>query len=89
MVHAFAKRAMGIAFSACLAGSTLAQPASNAERLGRPPATAGTHAAPLAVQDIGRIAPSFRFNNASFATGAVGLRNRGEGGIAISGVTRR
>ena len=84
MVFAFAKRALPIAFLAFL-GSASAQQAPEAQSWGRPPA--GTAAAPLAPINLGRIAPAFRFNNASFATGAVGLRNRGEGGIAISGVT--
>ena len=83
MVFALAKRALPFAFSAFLLGSASAQQAPEAQGWGRPPATA----APLANLDIGVVAPAFRFNNASFATGAVGLRNRGEGGIAISGVT--
>jgi hypothetical protein len=37
-------------------------------------------------QDIGTLGPSAVFTNASIGTGAVGLRNRGDGGINISGV---
>jgi len=70
-----------LALALCTAGAASAQ----SPELGRPP----SHplSATLAAQDIGQINPSFTFTNASFGTGAVGLRNRGEGGIAISGVT--
>jgi len=75
-----ARLAMAVAFALCTAGTVFAQPS----QLGRP---ARQPASTLATTDIGRINPSFTFTNASFGTGAVGLRNRGEGGIAISGVT--
>ena len=69
-----------------LAGSAAAKSGSDAQRWGRPPA-ATTLAAPRVTVDLGRIAPTFRFDNASVAVGAVGLRNRGQGGISISGVS--
>jgi hypothetical protein len=36
---------------------------------------------------LGQIAPFRTFRNASFGTGAVGLRNRGNGGIEVSGAS--
>lgn len=69
-----------------LAGSAVADSRPDAQRWGRPPA-ATTLAAPQITQDLGRISGTLRFGNASVAVGAAGLRNRGEGGIAISGVT--
>jgi hypothetical protein len=66
--------------SLCLAASAGAQN----NRSGRPPAT--REAAPASVA-IGPVNASIRYTNASFATGAVGLRNRADGGIEVSGVT--
>lgn len=77
------KRVLTIAVSVCVAGSAFAQDQSGQ---GRPPAAASTFAATLPSQDLGTIAPAFVFSNASIGTGAVGLRNRGSGGINISGV---
>lgn len=44
----------------------------------------GLDRAPLS---LGLINPAFSFNNAQVATGGVGLRNRGAGGIELSGLT--
>lgn len=52
---------------------------------GRPPAARSATAAPASVA-IGAVNHSIRYTSASFATGAVGLRNRSEGGIEVSGV---
>lgn len=76
------RRLLTIAASLCVAGSAFAQGQSG---LGRPPSVS-TFAAPTLNQDLGAIGPSFVIPNASFGTGAVGLRNRGDGGINISGV---
>lgn len=84
MISVFSRRALVIALSACLAGSAAAQ--SGVERLGRPPAPNGL-AAPAAPVNLGRISATLRVNSASLGTGAVGLRNRGDGGIEVSGVT--
>jgi len=80
------KNALTAFLSLLLLGSAAAESGSDAQRWGRPPA-ATTLATTLLVQDLGRIDPTFRFDNASVAVGAVGLRNRGEGGISISGVS--
>jgi hypothetical protein len=69
-------RTLGIAV--CAAAFACAAQAQD----GRPPA--GAKAAPAF--DLGQIDPTFTFNNASFGTGGVGLRNRRDGGINISGV---
>ena len=79
-VLGISKRVLTVAVWICVAGSAFAQDQSG---FGRPPKIT-TFAAPPD-RDIGLIAPSFIFNNASVATGAVGLRNRGDGGINISG----
>jgi len=80
-VLGISKGVLTVAVAICVAGSAFAQDQSG---FGRPPRITTLAAPPD--RDIGLIAPSFIFNNASVATGAVGLRNRGDGGINISGV---
>lgn len=84
MSSAFFKHALTMAFSACLAGSAAAQ---DGKAWGTPSAIAGSGFDRPSSVAAGRITASIRINNASLATGAVGLRNRGEGGINVSGVT--
>ncbi len=86
---AFSRRALVVAVSVCMAASASAQTAlsaRNQQNWGRPSAASGQTSIPLATTNLGQISPAFTFSGASFGTGAVGLRNRGEGGISISGV---
>lgn len=88
MRFAFSRSALAAAFSVCLAASAVAQEsqaAASGGALGKPPA-ARSNAAP-AITAIGAVNATIRYSGASFGTGAVGLRNRGEGGFNVSGVT--
>ena len=89
MRFAFSMSALAAAFSVCLAASAVAQEsqaaAASGGALGKPPA-ARSNATP-AITNIGAVNATLRYSNASFGTGAVGLRNRGEGGFNVSGVT--
>lgn len=85
MPLALSKYALVAGLSACLAGSAAAgegiawgtRSALPSQRIA---------AEPLAVTISGRLNNTIRYTAASFGTGAVGLRNRGEGGIEVSGV---
>ena len=72
------------ALSILFAGSALAAD-RNAPLLGAAPVPP---VLPRAATDLGVIAPRVVFSNAQFASGGVGLRNHGAGGITISGVTK-
>jgi hypothetical protein len=82
MLQAVWKHALIIAFSVCVAGAGSAYSATKGS--GRPSASA--RSALAAEVALAPINASHRFNSASFGTGAVGLRNRGDGGIEVSGV---
>jgi hypothetical protein len=80
--------ALAIAVSACLILSASSEEgraaaAGSAGGSGRPAANA---VAPASVA-VGLVNHSIRYTGASFATGAVGLRNRSEGGLELSGFT--
>jgi hypothetical protein len=89
MRFALSRSLLATAFSACLIVSAAAQegkvaaPPGAAGASGRPGANA---VAPASVA-VGLVNHSIRYTGASFATGAVGLRNRSEGGIEVSGFT--
>ena len=88
MRFAFSRSALAAAFSVCLAASAVAQESqasASGGALGKPP-VARSSATP-AVTAFGAFNAAIRYTSASFGTGAVGLRNRGEGGIDVSGVT--
>jgi hypothetical protein len=82
-----------LALSSLLALPAAAQQAAGTSAelvLGTPSALGsgpGALARPMADVEIGRVAPARVFRNASFGTGAVGLRNRGGGGIEVSGAS--
>jgi hypothetical protein len=78
IVFAFPKRALFMALATCIAGSALAAD-------GTPPASGLSR--PSATLNLGNIVSTLRYTNASLASGGVGLRNRAEGGIEISGAT--
>jgi len=89
MLLAFSGRALAVTL---LLGATAAS-AAQTTPTGRPPQALGTpSASSLAAAQpalaAGLIQPAFTFTNASFGTGAVGLRNSPGGGINISGLTR-
>jgi hypothetical protein len=88
MRFALSRSALAIALSACLIVSTASEegraaPPGSAGTSGRPAANA---VAPASVA-VGLVNHSIRYTGASFATGAVGLRNRSEGGLEVSGFT--
>ena len=88
MRSAFSSAALAAVLSLCMATSAGAQgfgPTPSAGAGGRPGAIESAPA-PENVA-IGAVSPSRSYANASFATGAVGLRNRADGGIEVSGVT--
>ena len=84
MVFAFPKRALVIAFSVCLAGRRPRMRPEEGRRWGTP-------AANVRIREAAKAGCRHRstrrsaYENASFGTGAVGLRNRGDGGIKVSG----
>lgn len=88
MLLGFAGLRLALALLLGMVGSAAAEPAPS----GRPPAALGTPSAQAlaAAQPalaVGLVQPTFTFVNASFGSGAVGLRNSPGGGINISGVT--
>jgi len=86
MRAAFLRPALAAALSICLAASAGAQSTGAASTQGRPGADKAAFA-PKSVTIASPVNASVRYANASFAAGAVGLRNRIDGGIEVSGVT--
>jgi hypothetical protein len=84
MRSGFSKHLSIAALSACLAAPAIAQ--DNAAWGTRSALSMNQLAAPAAV-NAGTLNWSVQYANASFGTGGVGLRNRGEGAIQISGVS--
>lgn len=84
MGSALIRRALAVAFSIC-AASAHAQTIAEGSGAGRPPQ--GLHSLAKAKFNLGKVDAAFTFSNAAFGTGGVGLRNRREGGIGISGVS--
>jgi hypothetical protein len=82
--NGFSKHISIAALSACLAAPAMAQ--DNTAWGTRSVLPPNQVAAPAAV-NAGTLNASLQYANASFGTGGVGLRNRGEGAIQISGVS--